>query len=76
MILMMRWLQLPKLENLEGLTLNTFPRFGGLAMKMPRIPLMSPPKLPFKKMSNPGVHPLAGNPEVTGIPQVDYSSSQ
>ena len=26
-------------------------------------------------MLNPGVHPLAGNPEVTGIPQVDYSTS-
>ena len=25
---------------------------------------------------NPGVHPLAGNLEVTGIPQVDYSTSQ
>ena len=25
---------------------------------------------------NPGVHPRAGNPEVTGIPQVDYSESQ
>ena len=25
---------------------------------------------------NPGVQPRAGNPEVTGIPQVDYSTSQ
>ena len=25
---------------------------------------------------NPGVHPRAGNPEVTGIPQVDSSTSQ
>ena len=25
---------------------------------------------------NPGVHLLTGNPEVTGIPQVDYSTSQ
>ena len=24
---------------------------------------------------NPGVQPRAGNPEVTGIPQVDYSTS-
>ena len=44
------WLQLLKLENPEGLTLNTLPRFGELAMKMPRTPLMSPPKLPFKKI--------------------------
>ena len=27
-------------------------------------------------MLNPGVQPRAGNPEVTGIPQVDYSTSQ
>ena len=26
-------------------------------------------------MLNPGVKPRAGNPEVTGIPQVDYSTS-
>ena len=38
------------LENPEGLILNTFPRFGELAMKMPRLPLMSPPKLLFKKI--------------------------
>ena len=25
---------------------------------------------------NPGVRPRAGNPEVTGIPQVDYSTSR
>ena len=24
----------------------------------------------------PGVHPRVGNPEVTGIPQVDYSTCQ
>ena len=34
----------------RGLILNTFPRFGGLAMKMPRKQLMLPPKLLFKKM--------------------------
>ena len=38
------------LENPEGLILNTFPRFGELAMKMSRLPLMSPPKLLFKKI--------------------------
>ena len=27
-------------------------------------------------MLNPGVRPRAGNPEVTGIPQVDYSTSR
>ena len=27
-------------------------------------------------MLKPGVYPRAGNPEVTGIPQVDYSTSQ
>ena len=34
----------------EGLILNTSPRIGELAMKMPRIPLMSPPKIPFEKI--------------------------
>ena len=28
------------------------------------------------RLLNPGVQPRAGNPEVTGIPQVDYSTSQ
>ena len=27
-------------------------------------------------MLNPGVQPRAGKPDVTGIPQVDYSTSQ
>ena len=27
-------------------------------------------------MFNPGFHPRAGNPDVTGIPQVNYSTSQ
>ena len=31
---------------------------------------------PEQLMLNPGVQPRAGNPEVTGIPQVDYSTSQ
>ena len=34
----------------RGVDLNTLPRFGELAMKMPRTPLTSPPKLPFEKM--------------------------
>ena len=29
-----------------------------------------------KILLNPGVQPRAGHPEVTGIPQVDYSTSQ
>ena len=29
-----------------------------------------------KRLLNPGVRPRAGNPEVTGIPQVDYSTSR
>ena len=41
---------LPKLGNLEEMTLNVFPRFGELAMKMPKGLLMSPPKCPFKQM--------------------------
>ena len=44
------WPQLPKLGNPEELTLNIFPRFGELAMKMPKGLLMSPPKCPFKQM--------------------------
>ena len=40
-----------------------------------------PAHLPHAHLScggvlNPGVQPRAGNPEVTGIPQVDYSTSQ
>ena len=30
----------------------------------------------YVEVLNPGVHSLAGNPEVIGIPQVDYSTSQ
>ena len=30
----------------------------------------------WRTVLNPGVQPRAGNPEVTGIPQVDYSTSQ
>ena len=29
-----------------------------------------------KILLNPGVQPRVGHPEVTGIPQVDYSTSQ
>ena len=36
--------------NLEELTLSIFPRFGELAVKMPKGLLMSPPKRPFKQM--------------------------
>ena len=39
------WPQLPKVGNLEELTLNIFPRFGQLAMKMPKGLLMSPPNV-------------------------------
>ena len=34
----------------RGVDPKHLPRFGELTMKMPRIPLMSPPKLPFKKL--------------------------
>ena len=47
------WLQLHKLGNLEELTLNIFPRFGELVMKMPKGLLMSPPKCPFEQMIQP-----------------------
>ena len=30
----------------------------------------------LRRLLNPGVRPRAGNPEVTGIPQVDYSTSR
>ena len=47
----------------------------------PPSPLTNPAHLSHSNLScggvlNPGVHPLAGNLEVTGIPQVDYSTSQ
>ena len=47
----------------------------------PPSPLTNPAHLSHANLScggvlNPRVHPLAGNPEVTGIPQVDYSTSQ
>ena len=47
----------------------------------PPSPLTTPAHLSHANLScggvlNPGVHALAGNPEVTGIPQVDYSTSQ
>ena len=49
----------------------------------PRVPPLwenSPTTLlghdPTSDLLNPGVQPRAGNPEVTGIPQVDYSTSQ
>ena len=47
------WLQLLKLGNLEKLALNIFPRFGESVMKMPKGPLMSLPKCPFKQMIQP-----------------------
>ena len=31
---------------------------------------------PMYTLLNPGLHPWAGNPDVTGIPQVNYSTSQ
>ena len=45
--------------NPEELILNIFPRFGELAMKMPKGPLMSPPKRPSKQMIQfyPGITP-------------------
>ena len=47
----------------------------------PTTTLTSPTHLSQANLScggalNPGVEPQAGNPEVTGIPQVDYSTSQ
>ena len=36
----------------------------------------SPEVIDLTLLLNPGVQPRAGNPEVTGIPQVDYSTSQ
>ena len=47
----------------------------------PPSPLTNPAHLSHAKLScggvlNPAVHPRAGNPEVTGIPQVDSSTSQ
>ena len=47
----------------------------------PPSPLTNPAHLSHANLScggvlNPGVHPLEGNPEVTGIPQVDSSTSQ
>ena len=40
------------------------------------IPWMISPIGEVGQMLNPGVQPRDGNPEVTGIPQVDYSTSQ
>ena len=37
---------------------------------------LSQPNLSCRGVLNPGVKPRARNPEVTGIPQVDYSTSQ
>ena len=34
------------------------------------------PKFYQNHLLNPGVQPQAGNPEVTSIPQLDYSTSQ
>ena len=47
----------------------------------PPSPLTNPAHLSHANLScwgvlNPGVHPLMGNLEVTGIPQVDYGTSQ
>ena len=47
----------------------------------PPSPLINPAHLSHTNLScggvlNPGVYPQAGNPEVTGIPQVDSSTSQ
>ena len=47
----------------------------------PPSPLTNPAHLSHANLScggvlNPGVHPRAGHPEVTGIPQVDSSTSQ
>ena len=41
-------LKLHKLVNPEGLILNTFPRFGELAIRMPRKQFMLLPKLLFE----------------------------
>ena len=47
----------------------------------PPSPPASPAHLPLANLScggvlNPGFHPRAANPDVTGIPQVNYCTSQ
>ena len=57
------------------------PPLHAFCLSPPTIPPTNPAHLSLANLScggvlNPGFHPWVGNPDVTGIPQVNYSTSQ